>query len=363
MHPSQAAAQSVPVPPTDRPAAETPHLRMAIRLMKRQLLSWWLLLAVLVGLATWASLADVSGFLQVVVWLGVSLFAAVVADLLLMLEGWTRATGRLLPNSTWRPATAELEQAGRNSLMMTVTEKDGDAFRLRTLGMPTLHREVIARTRNVWVVGPDRNGWAVLVTPGLHSPLGGRLEKGKSRPAHPVLPEAPITGPDAPAADDFVVASQAKNKAGAAGRGYASAGAVVALGVVALVVALLLGEPLVGAAVLVACVAGAVPLFLSARALAVWKPLPELLAAGTWTRLPATFDEGWRPNSRGHADAEAAVRLPSGETVAVKLPQVSCDIVEYTRATGTMWFAGMPQPGSASAVGVPGYPLVDVARL
>ncbi len=336
---------------------------MAIRLMKRQLLSWWLVLAVLVGGATAASLADVSGFVQAIVWISVSLFVAMAIDLLLMLDGWTRATGRLLPEGTWRPATAELEQAGRNTLMMTVTEQDGDTFRLRTLGMPGLIREVLARTRNVWVVGPDKNGWAVLVTPGLHSPLGGKLEKGKARPANPVLPEAPITGPDAPAAEDFVVAGQAKLKAGATGRGQAAAGAVVGLGLVALAVAWLLGGPLVGAALLALCVIGAVPLVLAARPLAVWKPLPELLAAGTWTRLPAKIDEPWQPNARGSGNGSAKVRLPSGQTVAVALPMVSCDVVEYTRATGTMWFAGMPRPGSDSAIGVPGYPLVDLARL
>ncbi|SDN28782.1 hypothetical protein SAMN04489726_5890 [Allokutzneria albata] len=336
---------------------------MAIRLMKRQLVNWWLLLAVLVGGATAASVADVSGYVQAVVWISVSLFVAMAIDLLLMLDGWTRATDRLLPSSTWRPATAELEQAGRNTLMMTVTEKNGETFRLRTLGMPALIREVLARTRNVWVVGPDKNGWAVLVTPGLHSPLGGKLEKGKARPANPVLPEAPITGPDAPAADDFVVAGQAKLKAGATARGQAAAGAVILLGVLALAVGWLLGAPLIGAALLVLCVVGAVPLFLAARPLAVWKPLPELLAAGTWTRLPATIDETWRPNARGYADGSAEVRLPSGQTVAVKLPLVSCDVVEYTRATGTMWFAGMPKPGSDSAIGVPGYPLADLARL
>ena len=60
-------------------------------------------------------------------------------------------------------------------------------------------------------------------------------------------------------------------------------------------------------------------------------------------------------------------RLPDDRrerpVLGVKLPLVSCDVVEYTRATGTMWFAGVPKPGSDSAIGVPGYPLVDLARL
>ncbi|GAA5112350.1 hypothetical protein [Haloechinothrix salitolerans] len=203
--------------------------------------------------------------------------------------------------------------------------------------------------------------------PGIHSPIP--LRKAKNADGYrEVRPRQTNVDPAAPASDDEVTIRWAKVVRRKTRRWFcwpALLALAVAVGVVR-------GAPDQTAAdgpimsVAIAAAAGVLVLLIWAlsrwQKARGWVSLPKLLAAGPWQRYPTRLASPYRPGRFAFSDVSVAVQF-DGVEHPFTLHYASPDVVGYIEDTGTIWFAGSPHSGGqAIAIGVPGYPILGLAR-
>ncbi|SDH93896.1 hypothetical protein SAMN05192558_103189 [Actinokineospora alba] len=260
--------------------------------------------------------------------------------------GGLSAGKRLLAEQAWRPVSARVVRAGRWWLGCRIEVTDGDSVGvLLVTGLTRAHAAVIARTGSVWVVG-DVMGVAVVRVDGSHEPWQAKAPRWTRSPRLFAAGQDPT----------MMLARRIQRAMSLQWANLAWLPIFVALGVWAfpdrpwVVVAWVL----LFAAVMIAAVA-----FRLHRHPMLHR-LPELVEAGPWTPVQASL-RPWQARTDDTAQASAVIRLADGRTMTADMRSASVDLLGTVWDTGTLWFAGEPEPGKTMAAGYPGYPLLAVA--
>lgn len=345
-------------PREDRPAGEDPWIAPLVRAAsrRRRSLALWSLplfavcVFVLLAGRDWAGVA-----LPVVL----ALFFA--ARFLLGVYNWFQSS----PRSRERLLATPLRKIrlGEGDLRATkralyVRLSDDQWFRFRP---SSVYAPLLARRRHVWVLGPDSSGRAIVFPPGMVQGVARRVETAPSSKAEPVVgAEARTVAPE----DDPVVRAAARFN----GR-YVLAGAVAGLLVAGWLSASygpwLLGpdlsmDNLLGAASLYGVMLAVFLLSTSLGAGLRLRRLASAAHASAWTPLRITVDSPPRPGVT-FPSVTGRCTLPDDTLRAVELRRVSASLAAAVDASGVLWVAGEPIKGG-NAVGVPGYPVLGVAK-
>ncbi|MFI9381005.1 hypothetical protein [Kutzneria sp. NPDC052558] len=210
-------------------------------------------------------------------------------------------------------------------------------------------RQVIARTGEITMVGPDAEGHAVVFVDGQPMPLPAKVVE-----APEPMEAEPIARVSANAAEDAVTQWFATRFARLM---WAPAGILV------LMLAALAFDAqqsrfssiwIVFVGLLICAIVLTLRMTDQTR-------LPKLLKTGQWQAHPVTVEE-WKGNVRVPAgDLTVKLGVPGGEYRLV-VKQASAELVANVSATGTLWMVGQPTARKPAAVGVPGYPIVAIAR-
>lgn len=336
-------------PPTDRPAASDPTTMRGFRASQRVRVRAILLLTVLV-----IGLPLLAGTAGLVIGLALAVAAGVWAGPVLVRDfRWLRGIQRSAGGNRWRRVRTGLVRGGPGSLNCVVMVEDGAANKLLTVhGIPWAGQLSIAYAGRMWILGPDVAGRQAVALLGMRIPF--RAEALPELPAG-TQPGEPVPGPNGTAVDEPITAATEQLIVRRAW--FAMAGGTVLVGWGILVAAL--GSPLIGWL----WAAG----WAAQLAVAAWtnRYVPAIsggLGAGPWLPFPARLAP-WPDSPRRRASISGEIRLPDGRTLAVDLPVAEENLVANVQATGQLWFAGPPQPGRTSAVGIPGLPLITAARV
>jgi hypothetical protein len=335
----------VPPPRTDRPVLADPTTATLFTFMRTQVISTAALVgtavaavllagqAALVGLDGWV--ADLMVFLALA---AVLVVEAYVVGTGLASLGWRRVRP-MLERSEWRPVTVTV-LIGRGTVLAL---PDGSRVRV-WLQTPAL-RDVIARTGQVWLAGPDERGWFAARVPGAHVPWPARLVPGSSSEGRPL------------AATDTDLAADHLRQTGRlqAISLTAWAGLAVVAGV-----AVPLGSPVPEVDLLLAAFGAAMAVYRGVY-LVQYRRLAAL-RRGPWQRLEATVAWG-KPKRNLVADATGTVRLASGERFSLVMKNASLSVLAAVQEGGAVWVAGDPVSGKDHVLGFPGYPPLAKARL
>ncbi|MFC0546496.1 hypothetical protein [Kutzneria chonburiensis] len=209
-------------------------------------------------------------------------------------------------------------------------------------------RQVIARTGEITVVGPDADGQAVVFLDGVPTPLPAKVVAApEPTEAEPVVPVS-VNG-----AEDQVPNWAARR--------------IAWLNWIPLAVALVVLAGFIALApnsqVAVFYASGFGVLLLVVAILFLFVPsdqlrLRKLLAAGQWQAHPVTI-ESWKGEVRRPV-GELTLVLASGYRLSIKF--ATTELVANISATGTLWMVGLPGDRKGAAVGIPGYPILTAAR-
>ncbi|MFI9381004.1 hypothetical protein [Kutzneria sp. NPDC052558] len=213
-------------------------------------------------------------------------------------------------------------------------------------------RQVIARTGEITVFGPDAKGNAVVFVDSQPTPLPAKVV---SAPAQ--IGAEPIAPVSWHGAEDEVPMSYARKHA-----------RLQWLGPVAMLIAIagfvidanrheLAFDVNWFFAAILALSAVCVP-----ASTYVQLRLPRLVAAGQWQQYQAVV-LGWRSEGSQWAAADLSVQLSrtDGELRRMVVKTAPVEVVAHINATGTLWVID-PGTGRLTAAGVPGYPVVAPAR-
>lgn len=212
-------------------------------------------------------------------------------------------------------------------------------------------RQVIARTGEITMVGPDSEGHAVAFVDGVPAPLPAKVVPApESTTAEPVAPVS-LNGAEDPV-PNWIATRVARLQ-------WIPQVAVV------VVLAGIVVEAQSSRAVMIYAVTFAVMLAIVAILVALMPSdqmrLPKLLAAGQWQAHPVTV-ETWKGDGRRPvAELVLLLGVPGGQHRLV-IKYASAELTANISATGTLWMVGMPKDRRGAAVGVPGYPIVSAAR-
>jgi hypothetical protein len=336
---------TVPPPRTDEPVLADHTTASLFAFMRKQV----------VGAASlvWTAAAVVAfGALTAAVsldrWVAGSAIYPVLAAALLS-EAYIIGSG--LAPLAWRHVRPMLERVGWQPVTVTVLAERGtvlalpDGNRVRVWMLTPALRDVIARTGQVWLAGPDERGWLAVRVPGVHVPWPARIVPGSDGQSVVVV-----------GADTDPAADQLRQL------GRRQAVSLVAWAGLALVVGLtrVIGSPVLDSDVLLAGLGVATALYRGA-CIVRYRQLAAL-RRGPWQRLAATVE---RTEVRRNlvADATGTVQLPSGERFAVVMKNADLNVLANLEKMGAVWLAGDPRSGEQHVLGFPGYPLIAKARL
>jgi hypothetical protein len=219
-------------------------------------------------------------------------------------------------------------------------------------------RALLAGLRRAWLVGPDASGRVGMMLPGMVNGPGGRV-RAEPAPGSAVLPalsREPVAPKDDPVLAAYFRSAARRNVistvvsfvvAGYLVWSFAGLQAPDAVGGLAL--GLLLGTAV---AIVLVCGWGFVLL----------RRLERAISAPNWTELGIRLGGGIQTNGSIIANAAGRVLLPDGREVAVTLARINVSLLLAMENTGSLWVLGTPEPGSRAYVGLPGYPLVGIAK-
>ncbi len=245
---------------------------------------------------------------------------------------WVAAARRLLVDQPWRETPVTVLGTRRTVLALP------DGAHVRAYGLPAPVREVVVRTRRVWVVGPDTDGWLAVRVAGLQAPWPARRVRARK------------AGPAVPTTEPVVTAWARHLVVRARGDLWF---VVVATAVVTAIAARADGVWLaVGAAM---CGAGCAAVV--AREL---RRAARLRDAGPWRRADAAVPS-WTHRRDGIGDGTITLRFPDGHRATARLDGVPIDLFATAWREETLWVAGGTAGGVV--VGFPDYPLAAFARL
>jgi hypothetical protein len=341
--------QSVEVwrPPTDRPADFDPavQLRLTAYAKQRPGAIGSVVLYMLVALL-WFLITD-----------GISVMGIV----LLLLAGW--AVNGLVVNhmkyGRWAPSQQLLvRDVPAQRAPARVVSWNGEVAVLRSgemhLQVRNVNwavRQIIARTGEISLVGPDGNGTAAVFVDSLPAPVPAQVVAGTA----PVEPEPLAVTSMIAAADELPLWF---------GRHFARLQWIVVAVTVIIAAAFFIDVNRPSAdptATVVFDICVAALLLKGLYRLVDLLRLPALLKTGRWQGYPVSV-RAWRHGPRLAGDLGLVLTLPSGEQLPVTVRSATDALVANINATGTLWVVGEPQAGKLTAVGVPGYPIAASAR-
>ena len=265
---------------------------------------------------------------------------------------WRRIAGAVYPKLPWRAAEAKVLRA--SPCVIEAKVENDDPIYLRVPRARLVFRQIVARSGRVWLCGPDEHGRVMVRVDGVSAGVVAKRRK-KPRGTTPVGPVEPAT---ARPIDEPVLAwlLRRQNRA------------FVMSAVLAVLIAV------TGAGVLASTGAangfGLIPLIYGLSMLALLvsgrrrvRQAPDLVSqVSGWTPVPVRLD-AWQANGRVMGPARGAIWLADGSAVLISMPRASIDLVANVQASHTLWIAGEPARDSVVAVGVPGYPILGLARL
>lgn len=340
--------KSVPVwtPPTGQPAHYDRAVELRLRAYGRMRRNFGLAAALylgtgVVGLLVFLNDDDTRYALAVV-------FLVMGVVSLGMLVSFQRRWGRwaatakaLLSSAITRRATAEVVTAKGKTVVLAL---DGGQWYVRAGAVNREARQIVARTGEVWLAGPDASGAVVLFIDALPAPVHAL-----------VTTEVPERGAPEPPADASLSALPASSARRFAAVQWLSAGMwLIVVGAVSYDVADNSYGQFYGAAMIVVLIITLV------RILPVLR-LPSLVKAGHWQSYQATMHT-WRGDPKLVGDLGVTITYPDGGVQPVTVRLASADLVANIANTGLLWVAGTPAPGATLAVGVPGYPIAAPAK-
>ncbi|WP_018683491.1 hypothetical protein [Actinokineospora enzanensis] len=365
---SKSSQREAPVvePPTTGPAIDDPATTRALTALRAPLLVLPLATVALGVPAILLAVAD-AGWPGIAVLTIAALAFLITAMLAIWLSGrWIGPAGRLLRAEPWRRASVQVFRAGRRGLpraTLLVREDGKPPLRLVATALPWAAQQVLARTGTVWLVGPDDRGWAAVRAPGLALPLGqAQVVPGESRGENEITVEqtAPVRIPLA--AGDAVLSRVIAAPRKRSRTDVVAPGLLFLFAVVVTVDLIRRGVQSDQVVLAVCTFAGTLAIagYLAWRVgkLRYWIKADRLLAAGPWTPVKADFP---KPAKVGKVTVTGRATLPGGDTVGVTLPRAGHALRSNIAATGTLWVAGQPGPGKPAAVGIPGYPFLNIA--
>ncbi|MFC0429379.1 hypothetical protein [Kutzneria buriramensis] len=283
----------------------------------------------------------------------------IIAVAMVGLTGW-----RWFVVGRWLPAAKALLSGSPSHRLpaVVVAHKDtgtvvavGDRYlrvRLLSWGM----RQVIARTGEITLVGPDVKGNAVVFVDGQPAPLPARVV---AKPAQTTV--EPVVPVSRNGAQDAVPMSHARQRA----RALLIPFAAPLLVIVALVydatqpIPLLTDVRIEALAIYSWPIAafGALAMLAGLITVSPQLRLPKLLAAGQWQEYQAVA-LSWRGESRRPvADLTVQLTRTNGELRRMVVKAAPVELVAHVHATGTLWIID-----AGTAAGVPGYPIAAPAR-
>jgi hypothetical protein len=260
----------------------------------------------------------------------------------LILAGFWRVDTRIEPSAMeWRPIPRQLlaEQPWRETPALVLNARgtvlvlpEGEYVRVR--GLPQAVREVVVRTRRVWLVGPDTRGRLVVRVDGLYMPWPARRIAPQRATA--ALP----TGESIAAM--WVRFHRAPVRAVFALMGVATLFRVVATAI----------PPWQWWDVLIT-VAYVVVIGLS---WSWFRYFARLRPTGPWVRADAEI-QSWQARRNGLADGTIALRFADGRLFTAQLDKAPVDLFANVAHDKILWVAGN------GIVGYPYYPVLAAARL
>lgn len=334
-------------PPIDRPAAEDPVTAYHLRLLARTSRLGIVTLVVMVTVLVLAGVVMVTTDGNPVLLVAGLLSSGVAARTFVQRRKWLHGMGELAGRSPWRGADAVVVRA--RPCVLRVDDGTGPHFlRVPACGAPG--QAVIARTGQVWLLGPDASRRTGVALPGLRTPLQATPVPAPPAGAGPVFPPPGTTGT---ALDDPVTGAIVRQWVAAARR-------ILLLVGVMLLLSLVVRD--VTASTVTIWVASAVLLGTTGWALRLTPALRRGLRRGPWTAANARLDP-WPDTDRGAVPLRGQVQLPDGQVTAVELRHASRMLCEHVAATGHLHFAGPPVPGHTCTVGVPGTLILGLATV
>ncbi len=303
-----------------------------------------ILLASAVGLVLFAALSHtVFGAIAGPVAMGLLAVAAVV------LAVWIKANvGRVKSVAGVRRRVAAVVVAHRGISAVIATE--GRYLRVRPIAWPMW--QVIARTGEITMIGPDAEGNAVVFVDGQPTPLPAKVvEAPEPTEAEPIA-RVSVNG-----AEDEVPQWYAARHARIQWIPFSAVFTVFVALVYDMQLASHLPVAFTWAYAVLAVILLLGPVFGARDQIR----LSKLLSAGQWQAYPVTV-ETWKGSAqRPFADLTVKLGVPGGEYQLV-VKHASVELVANISATGTLWMVGLPKGAKSAAVGVPGHPIVAPAR-
>lgn len=215
-------------------------------------------------------------------------------------------------------------------------------------------RTLLAGVRQMFFVGPDARGRVLVTLPGG---ITGRFGRIRRVPAPGSVEPAVQPRPLVAARQDPVVTAFLREV-------WLRCGWLVvvyelcAVGIWAAGQALL-DAPITGSFTTVLAVCYAVIGLMAPLRVAV---LSSAVKTKPWQELHATLYTAIEPGASGTAKAEGRVLLADGEA-RIQFRRTPFDVLVNVRATERLWVLGVPERGKKVVVGLPGYPVLGLAKL
>jgi hypothetical protein len=231
-----------------------------------------------------------------------------------------------------------------------VIATEGRYLRVRPIAWPMW--QVIARTGEITVVGPDAKGNAVVFVDSQPAPLTAKIVAAPER-----VEADPVARVSWHGAEDEIPMAYARQQVR---RLWLQPGALLVAVAGFAIDAVLDGAAWAGngsvAALFALCLAG------FPFAAAAMLRLPRLLAAGQWKQYQAVL-LSWRSDGQqwGAADLSVQLSRTDGELRRMVVKAAPVEVVAHVNATGTLWVIDSAE-GRLTAAGVPGYPVAAFAK-
>jgi hypothetical protein len=280
-----------------------------------------------------------------------------------------RRRSGMLQQQSWRAATVRVFSWGDGGKhLLLVDEGCENPLRMRTYGFDRVDQKMImARTRRIWLVGPDAKGeYLYCVAGSCIPPLFAWVVDEQPPEDSEVMVEQAAPALLANAADDVVATWGLERDWNRRAiwwvllvAGSILIGSVVLSGVLLSTGAEHAIESIAALGVLLVFVVPFV-VFLP-RMLCLLGRITRLRSTGPWTSVSATMHDPVGPDKRRLRTYRGVATMPDGRTVSVGVHTMN-SLAANIAATGLLWIVGEPTPGRAFAVGLPGYPHIGIGR-
>jgi hypothetical protein len=328
---------------TDDKAVE---LRMQVLMRRGSTALIGLVVSLVLAVVGSAFLRDLTG-ISVLFLVNAVRLAVVAVRHQIRFGGWIPAAKNLMAGNPGHRVAARVVAHKGDSAVLAVGPTH---LRVRLVNWGV--RQLIARTGEITMVGPDAKGHTVVFVDGQPTPLPAKVVEA----AEPMAAE-PIARVSGNAAEDEVPKWYAARHARIQWIPFGNVLVVLA----ALVYDAANSRYLAFASFrwgLIIALVGFLIVGLSKVGDQV--RLPKLLN-GQWQAHPVTVD-AWKGDARRpFGDLTVKLGVPGGEQFLV-VKHASVELVANVSATGTLWMVGLPKARKPAAVGVPGHPIVAPAR-